>query len=309
MFILFQMTSLKGKVAIVTGGSRGIGREVCLALAREGCNVVVAAKTTEPKKNLPGTIYTVAQEVSALGVEGIGIKLDLQSTEDIESCVKQTFDRFGRIDILVNNASALWWQDIVDTPMKKFDLINSINSRGTFAITKACLPYMENNAFGRIVMMSPPVSLKGYAGHTAYNMSKFGMTMVALGVSQEYQGKNICANSLWPATVIESYASINFKLGDKKLWRKASIIADATLHIIKESDGFSGNMLIDDEYLRSKGYSDADFIKYRCDPDFEPPRLLAKPLGNEITRNAARRGDVKVLEKDMSRSTNFKSHL
>ena len=299
---------LKGRVAVVTGGSRGIGRMCCLTLARAGCDIVIAAKTTEPHPTLPGTIYTVAEEVEALGVRALPLKVDLRSEDDIVKGVAKIEETFGRIDILINNASALWWQDIIDTPMKKFDLIVSINARGTFAMTKACLPFMKKGGFGRVVNMSPPILLNAMSGHTAYNISKYGMTMVALGVSQEYGPEsNITANTLWPATVIESLASINFKMGDRALWRKADIIADATLGIIAQPATFSGNMLIDDTFLRAAGFEDDDFVKYRCDPECEPPRMLDMTsddgLSQEQYRLIAKRGDVRKLDEDIGNSS------
>ncbi|KAK3248536.1 hypothetical protein CYMTET_20021 [Cymbomonas tetramitiformis] len=297
--------NLSGKVAIVTGGSRGIGREVCLSLAKAGCNVVVAAKTIKDTPSLPGTIFTVAEEVKALGVDALPVQVDLRNVKDIEACVEKVVAHFGRIDILINNASALWWQDIADTPMNKYDLITGINSRGTFAMTKMCLPHMAKNGWGRIVNMSPPIRLDPgtLAGHTGYYISKYGMTLVALGAAAEYDGKGITANSLWPATVVESLASKNFKLGDEAMWRKASIIADATMAIISEEDTFTGHMLIDDTFLRYKGLEDKDFVKYRCDPNVEPPRVLDMEWSPEDSRGLFKRGDVKTLQKDMDSST------
>jgi len=238
----------RGRVAIITGGSRGIGREVVLALARRGASVVIAAKTTEPHPTLPGTIYTVAQEARDAGGKALAVKTDLRDVESMRNCVEQTVKKFGRIDILINNASALWWQNIQDTPIKRYDLITQINARGTFFMTKLCLPHMERNNFGRVITMSPPISnvVGAFAGRTAYNISKFGMTMVALGVAAEYAGKNITGHSLWPATIIESLASINFELGARDAWRKATILSDATLAIISESKEFNGRQLIDD---------------------------------------------------------------
>lgn len=304
--LLAQYKRLNGKVAIVTGGSRGIGRVCCLSLAKAGCSVVIAAKTTEPHPTLPGTIYTVADEVVALGARALPIKVDLRNLDTVSACVAEVMSKFGRIDILINNASALWWQDIRDTPMKKYDLITSVNARGTFAMTSACLPHMEKNGWGRVITMSPPISLGHMAGHTAYNISKFGMTMVALGVAQEYKGKGITGNSLWPATIIESLASINFKMGERKFWRKASIIADATMGIILEDDEFTGIMCIDDKFLRARwGFEDTDFVRYRCDPDVEPPRFL--DLDDESGGSGGsriRRGDVRKLGQDLKRSTN-----
>merc|ERR1711865_682790 len=199
---IVQLADLTGKVAIVTGATRGIGRETALALAKLGCNVVVAAKTTEPQPTLPGTIHTVAAEVEALGVKGLACRVDLRDIDSIQQCVEDTMAAFGRIDILINNASALWWQDIMDTPIKKYDLITSINARGTFFMTQACLPHMKAGGFGRIVNTSPPITLNTMGGHTAYNISKFGMTMVALGVSQEHGPESasqptLCGPPLW----------------------------------------------------------------------------------------------------------------
>merc|ERR1712028_104595 len=277
---IVQLADLTGKVAIVTGATRGIGRETALALAKLGCNIVVAAKTTEAQPTLPGTI---------------------------QKCAADTMEAFGRIDILINNASALWWQDIMDTPVKKYDLITSINARGTFFMTQACLPHMKAGGFGRIVNTSPPITLNTMGGHTAYNISKFGMTMVALGVSQEHGPESgITANPLWPATVVESYASINFKLGDPEMWRKASIMSDSVLAIISEDSTFSGHQLIDDTYLLTRGYTQEDLVQYRYDPNVEPPRAL-DPTGKDdkYTQNykdMAKRGDVRSLDKDISKS-------
>lgn len=285
----------------MTGGSRGIGREVCLALARQGCRIVVAAKTVAPQPTLPGTIYTVAAEVEALGVEALPFQVDLRSPEAIEACVSATIERFGRVDILINNASALWWQDITDTPTNKFNLITEINARGTFLMTRACLPHMRANGFGRVVSMSPPITSKGMAAKTAYNISKMGMTMVALGVAQENVGLNVTGNSLWPATVIESLASINFQLGDSDMWRKAAIIADATVAICCDPN-CNNQMLIDDTYLLSRGLTENDLVRYRYNPDVEPPRLLAmvemEGMSDEEAIEAGRafrRGTVREL--------------
>ena len=161
--------SLAGKTAIITGASRGIGRECALALAREGCNIVVAAKSEVDSPTLPGTIHSVAQEVEALGVRALASKVDLRDEATIHQCVNDTVKMFGRVDILVNNASSLWWQDIVDTPIKRFDLIHSVNSRGSFVMTQACLEHMTKHKHGRVITMSPPITAKmeAYAGKTA----------------------------------------------------------------------------------------------------------------------------------------------
>jgi len=306
-----QPGQLKGRVAIITGGSRGIGRECALALARLGCRVVIAAKTIEPHPTLPGTIFTVAEEARAFGVEALPFQVDLRDDKKIEECVKAVVKKFGRVDILINNASALWWQDIVDTPARKYDLITSINVRGTFLMTRACLPHMEKNNFGRIVTMSPPISAKigAYQGRTAYNVSKMGMTMVALGVAAEYSGKDISANSLWPATIIESLASKNFQMGTTDMWRKAQVISDATVGLICDKGDFSGNMLIDDEYLMQRwGLTEDDMVRYRFNPDVEPPRLLAAAEEGEGSA-FIKRGEVGRLDRDMQLNENAKLNM
>lgn len=299
-----QIKDLTGKVAIVTGATRGIGRKCALALAKQGCHVVVAAKTTTPEPTLPGTIYSVAEEIEQLGVQALPVKVDLRILEDIKECVRLTVEKFGRIDILVNNASSLWWQRMEGTPMNRYDLITQINTRGSFAITSLCLPIMEKGGFGRVICMSPPISpdYRVFAGFTAYNISKFGMTMVAMGAAAEYEGKGITGHSLWPATVIESQASKNFQLGGRSMWRKAEILADAVLGLVSAPDTYTGKQLIDDEYLQSEhGLTAEDLAIYRCDPAVEPPRALA--VQAELGPSASfRRGDIRRLDEDKQRS-------
>lgn len=264
--------SVAGRVAIVTGASRGIGRALALALADQGCHVVVAAKSTEPQEGLPGTIFTVADEVESRGVKALPFQLDVQDDERIEDMVAQTTKELGPVGVLINNASALWWKSIEQTPMKRYDLINRINARGTFACTRACLPSMREAGWGHVVTQSPPIVLDKMAGMTAYNMSKFGMTLTALGVAQEYKGRGIAGNSIWPTTLIESAATANHQLGEPKHWRKADVLVDAIMGICDEDpNSFSGNMLLDEPYLRTKGVT--DFEKYQCVPGFEPPSI------------------------------------
>lgn len=294
---------LTGRVAIITGSTRGIGKECALALARQGCNIVVAAKSTSEQPNLPGTIYTVASELEALGVQALPFKLDVRDAASCEACVAKAVEVFGRVDILVNNASALWWQEIVNTPMAKYDLITTLNTRGSFALTAACMPHFLKAGFGRVVTMSPPIrpEMEAYKGFTAYNISKFGMTMVAMGAAAEGQGSNVTGFSLWPATVIESQASINFELGERSSWRKATILADATVALVCEDASFTGKQLIDDEYLEYKGLTAEDLKVYRYDPNVEPPRLLAVAHASQgISSTTVRRGDVRKLKDDKS---------
>lgn len=178
---------LSGRAAIVSGSTRGIGRECALALARQGCSVVIAGKSLTSTKELPGDIYSVAAEVRSLGAEAISVQLDVLDEKSIQQCVEACVKAFGSVDICVNNASALWWQPIEQTPAKKYDLINRLNARGSFLLTQACLPYMRQKKWGRVVCMSPPIETEmgAYKGLTAYNISKMGMTMVALGAAAE----------------------------------------------------------------------------------------------------------------------------
>jgi citronellol/citronellal dehydrogenase len=214
---------------------------------------------------------------------------------------------FGAVDILINNASALWWQEIEGTPLNKYDLITSVNSRASFYLASLCVPLMKKRGWGRVVCMSPPIFIQPptMVGKVAYNISKFGMTLTALGVAQEYgPEKGILANSLWPATVIESQASINFELGERKEWRKATILADAVIELCRDSET-NGKMLIDDTYLRSRGWEDKDFVVYRYDPSHEPTRYL-DPYGDSATvedASSVRRGDVREVQKDKKLSS------
>eukprot|EP01099_Mayorella_cantabrigiensis_P001145 TRINITY_DN1482_c0_g1_i1.p1 TRINITY_DN1482_c0_g1~~TRINITY_DN1482_c0_g1_i1.p1 ORF type:complete len:303 (-),score=82.28 TRINITY_DN1482_c0_g1_i1:88-954(-) len=274
---------LKGQVAIITGASRGIGRQVALTFAQAGINVVVAAKSTEDKSNLPGTIYSVAEEVRKFGVEALPIKCDVRQEADIVAMVEATIQKFGRVDILVNNAGALWWKKMVDTPMKRYDLINDVNARATFCASKTVLPYMLKQGHGHIINMSPPVDLSMLSGKIGYCISKFGMTLVAHGLGQEVKGTGVACNALWPATMIESFATINFQMGERSLWRKAEILADCCLMIVKENaNEFTGHALIDEDYMRSRNIT--DFVKYRCDPSVEPPRITTEVWGSGFER-------------------------
>lgn len=264
---------LKDRVVFITGASRGIGRAIALACAREGADIVIAAKTdVETNPRLPGTIHSVAAEVEALGRKALPIKLDVRDGEACEAAVNKAIAHFGRLDVLVNNAGALWWADVTATPLKKFDLVMGINARATFALSQAALPKMIEQKWGHIVTMSPPVDAQACAHHGAYAVSKFGMTMIALAIAEEAREHNVTANALWPATGVESYATINFGMGSPELWRKADILADATLAIItKEPSARPGQAWIDEDVLRADGVT--DFSKYQCVPGCEPPHF------------------------------------
>lgn len=264
---------LKDRVVFITGASRGIGRAVALACAREGAHVVVAAKTeVADNPRLPGTIHDVAREAAALGVEALAVKLDVRDDAACDAAVARAIERFGRIDALVNNAGALWWADVVETPVKKFDLIMGINVRAAFVLSHAVLPHMMKQRWGHVVMMSPPVDTSAVAHHGAYAVSKFGMTMVAQAIAEEAADHNVTAHALWPATAIESYATMNFGLGGPELWRKPDILADATIALLsREPSARRGRAWIDEVLLREEGVT--DFSKYQCVPGSEPPHF------------------------------------
>lgn len=275
---------MAGRVAIITGASRGIGRAIALTLARAGCAVVVAAKTVVAQPTLPGTIHTVAAEIRALGARALPVQVDVRDDAAVQRMISETVRAFGRLDYLICNSGALWWRDVENTPMSKYDLVNGVNARAVFSCVRAALPVMKEQGYGRIVVMSPPVELGLLKGKVAYCISKFGMTMIAMGAARELKGTGVAINALWPATLIESFATKNFKMADRRQWRKADIIADSVLHLMQEPPTVSGKALIDEEYLRGKGVS--DLKKYRCVEAFEPPK--AWPPGHDVARGAAK---------------------
>ncbi len=263
---------LEGRVVFITGASRGVGKACALACARAGADVVVAAKTVDPNPRLPGTIGETVAEVEALGRRAHGIPLDVRDAEACEQAVEDTIARFGRIDVLVNNAGALWWADVTETPIKRFDLMMGVNVRASFALSHAALPHMVKRGWGHIVMMSPPVDVKAVAHHGAYAVSKFGMTILAHAIAAEYRDHNVTAHALWPATLLESQATAGFSLGEPRLWRKPDIIADALVALVsREPRDRGGRAWIDEEVLAAEGIT--DLRKYRCIPDSEPPRM------------------------------------
>jgi len=265
------------KVALITGSTRGIGKALSIGLAKKGYNIVVTGKTIDTNPNLPGTIYSVANEVEKEGVKALSIQLDVRDEESVIDMYKTIKNKFNRLDIIINNAGALHWKPIEETSMKRYDLINDINCRGSFMVSKYGAPLMLETGGGHIITMSPPLAqnigeLKTLRDKTAYMISKWGMTMGAIGFSEEYHKKGIGVNTLWPMTAIESYAVINNNLGNKTTWRTPEIMVDTVNSIIEENPyTFTGNQLIDEVYLRKKGVT--DFSKYQCVEGFEPPSL------------------------------------
>ncbi len=268
-----------GKVAFITGGSRGIGKACAEKLAREGWDIAIAAKTIEPNPKLPGTIYTAAEEIGKHGTEVLPVQCNVADVNSVTQAAEETLKKFGRIDAVINNAGALWWRNMDETPMKKFDLVMNVNARGAFAVTSAFLPKMKEQQSGHVIMMSPPVDMEVVPGHIAYMISKFGMTMTALGIAEEFADLGIKATALWPKTIVESYATINFGMGDPSIWRKADILADATYEILQHPDKANGRALIDEDWLREVGYT--DFDQYKCTPEGNPLEL-----NNEVMRAA-----------------------
>ena len=278
---------LSGRVVLITGGSRGIGRQVALKLAGEGAAVVVAAKTEHPKTSLPGTIHETVSMIEAAGGRAHAVRCDVRKDEDLANVMKVTIETFGRLDILIHNAGALWWDDIANTPVKRLDLVMQVNVRAAFVLTQLGIPHLTASGAGQVLVYSPPIELEALPGHTAYLISKFGMTMLALGLAGELRGANVAANSLWPVTAIETAATINFGVGGPAIWRKPAIMADATLEIVTTSPGeLTGQQLLDEDFLRSRGWT--DFSPYRSDPAHEPPRyrLADLPKAGRVSRPA-----------------------
>lgn len=264
---------LEGKVAIVTGASRGIGKKIALELAKRGVKVCVAAKSEQSTEKLPGSIYETVEEIEKVGGRAIAVKTDVRSEDDIRKLVERTVEEFGTVHILINNAGALWWQPVIDTPPKKLDLVLQVNFRASFIACYYVLPYMIKQRWGHIINMSPPINLSFLPGKVGYMVSKFGMTMLSLGLAEEVKDYNIAVNSLWPSTLIESQATINFQIGDPTTWRKPDIMADAVIAIVsKKPMRRTGKVLIDEDVLREEGIT--DFSHYACIPGTSPPRLI-----------------------------------
>ena len=264
---------LEGKVAIVTGASRGIGKKIAIDLAKRGVKVCVAAKSEKGTEKLPGSIYDTVEEIKKEGGEAIAVKTDVRFEDEIKNMVEKTVEVFGTVHILINNAGALWWQPVLETPPKRFDLVMHVNVRAAFLATYYTLPYMIKQKWGHIINMSPPIKLDILPGKVAYLISKFGMTMLSMGLAEEVKEHNIAVNSLWPATAIESQATINWNLGDPSMWRKPDIVSDAVIAIVsKPPSRRTGQALIDEDVLREEGIT--DFSKYACVPGTNPPRLI-----------------------------------
>ena len=281
--------SLANKVVFITGGSRGIGLEIGKRAARDGAKVVLAAKTAEPHPKLPGTIFTAAEEIIEAGGEALPLILDVRDEENVLKAVEETVSHFGGIDICVNNASAISLTKTPDTDMKRYDLMHQINGRGTYLVSKYCIPHLKKSTNPHILNLAPPLDMKAkwFGPHLAYTMAKFTMSMCVLGMAEELKADGIAVNGLWPRTAIAT-AAVKNVLGGEELMnisRKPEIMADAAYEIfIKDSKEFTGNFCIDDLVLHESGVK--DFTKYadvsfdKLAPDFFVPDDT--PLPEEI---------------------------
>jgi citronellol/citronellal dehydrogenase len=280
--------SLKGKTLFITGASRGIGLAIALRAARDGANIAIAAKTETKHPKLEGTIYTAAEEIERAGGQALPLVVDVRDEAAVRDAVDQTAARFGGLDIVVNNASAISLTPVSQTEMKRFDLMHQINARGTFMVSKYAIGHLEKAANPHILMLSPPLDMaeKWFASHTAYTMAKFGMSMVVLGLAGELRPKGIAVNALWPRTVIATAAVRNLLGGEAivRRSRKPEIVADAAYSIFqKPARSFTGRFLIDDTFLADEGVR--DFDGYRVDPtqplasDFFVPDNAEPPPG------------------------------
>lgn len=266
------MPSLAGKTLFITGASRGIGLAIAVRAARDGANVAVAAKTIQPDPRLPGTIHSAVEQIDAAGGRGLACPCDVRFEEQIRAAVARTVDVFGGIDILVNNASALFLARTLDTPAKRFDLVHAVNVRGTFLTSQACLPHLAQSANPHILNLAPPLTLEArwFAPHLAYSLSKFGMSLCVLGMAEEFRAAGIAVNALWPRTAIATAAVRNLLGGDETIrrCRQPDIVADAAYEILgRPSRECTGQFFLDEDVLRDSGIT--DLSRYAVDPAAE----------------------------------------
>lgn len=262
------MNTLQGRTLLITGATRGIGLAIALRAARDGARIVVAGKTETPHPKLPGTIHTAAEAIRAAGGEALPLVVDVRDEDQVRRALDATRDRFGGLDAVVNNASAIRLSDSAATEMKHFDLMMGVNTRGTFMVTKLALPLLERSDNPHVLMLSPPLDLaeKWFAPHPAYSIAKYGMSLCVLGFAGEFRDRGIAVNALWPRTTIAT-AAIEFVVGEGLMRhsRKPEIVADAAHAVLtRPARDFTGNFLIDDTFLASQGVT--DFDRYRVDP-------------------------------------------
>jgi len=258
----------KGKTIFISGASRGIGHAIGLRLAREGANIIVTGKTAEPHPKLPGTIYTAAKDMEEAGGQALPIVMDVRFEDQVQHAVNQAVEHFGGIDVLVNNASAIQLTGTLQTAMKRYDLMHTVNTRGTFMLSQKCMPHLLKAENPHILNLSPPLNMeeKWFAPHVAYTMAKYGMSMCVLGMAGEFRDQGVAVNGLWPRTTIAT-AAVNNLLGGEELMRRSrtpAIMGDAAFEILRQpSTARTGQFFIDEEVLREAGVT--DFSKYRVD--------------------------------------------
>jgi len=289
------MAGLSGKTLFITGASRGIGLAIALAAAREGANIAIAAKTEAPHPKLPGTIHTAAGEIEKAGGRALPLVVDVREEAAVKDAIERTVAAFGTLDVVINNASAIQLTPTSETDMRRFDLMHQVNARGTYMVSKYAIAHLQKAPNPHILMLSPPLDLKEkwFAGHTAYSMAKYGMSLVVLGLAGELRPKGIAVNALWPRTTIATSAIRNLLGGDAIMRRSRTpdILADAACRIFaKPAKSFTGHFLIDDTFLAAEGVT--DFDRYRVDPreplapDFFVPDDNKPPPGVSLAAKA-----------------------
>ena len=256
------MSQLKNKTILITGASRGIGREIALRCAADGANIVVAAKTTDPHPKLPGTIHTVANEVASTGAKVLPVQLDVRDEQSISNMIELAATHFGGIDVLINNAGAIRLTSAEKTPISRFDLMHQINTRAVLLCSQLALPHLKKSNCAHILNLSPPINLnkKWFKDYTPYTITKYAMSMLTLGLAEEFRSKQIAVNSLWPKTAIATSA-VEFEAGGQELFklsRKPAIMADAAYAILTSDTSFTGNHCIDEDLLRERGVTEFD---------------------------------------------------
>jgi citronellol/citronellal dehydrogenase len=265
------MGTLSGKTLFITGASRGIGLAIAKRAAADGANIAIAAKSAVANPRLPGTIHTAAADVEAAGGRALALRCDIREEDEVNAAVAATVDAFGGIDILVNNASAIWLRGTLDTPMKRYDLMQDVNARGSFLCAQACLPHLLRAPNPHILALAPPPSLdpRWWGPHTAYTLAKMGMSFVTLGLAAEFGPQGVAVNALWPRTIIATDA-LNMIPGiDIARCRKPAIVADAAQAVlVREAAGFHGQFLLDEDVLREAGVT--EFSSYAMDPAQSP---------------------------------------
>ena len=282
--------SLKGKTIFITGASRGIGLAIAERCARDGANIAIAAKTADPHPKLEGTIHTAAAAIEAAGGKALALQCDIRDEASVQAAVAKTAETFGGIDVVINNASAIFPMPTKDTPIKRWDLMHGVNARGTFLVTQACLPWLERSENPHILALSPPLDMqvKWFAPHVAYTSAKYGMSLCILGWAGEFKGR-IAANAIWPRTAIATAAIANVLAGEEafKHCRKPEILAETAYRVLlKPAADFTGNFLIDDSFLVAEGVTDLD--QYAVEPgqallpDFFVPDQPPAPAGVDI---------------------------